>query len=107
MKRCNGTAAARLVTLALCGLCSAPLYASEALATQHGCLNCHQVSSKMVGPSFKAIAEKYRGQAAAPKSLVNKLASGSSGVWGAVPMPPMAGIPADDSSALIAWVLAQ
>lgn len=100
-------AAMRLAALALGALCSAPLYASEALATQHGCLNCHQVSGKLVGPSFKAIAEKYGGQAAAPKSLVSKLASGSSGVWGAIPMPPMAGISADDSSALIAWVLAQ
>ena len=101
------SACLRLAALALCGLCSVPLHASEALATQHGCLNCHQIGSKLVGPSFKAIAEKYRSQAAAPKALLNKLASGSSGVWGAVPMPPMAGISPDDSSALIAWVLAQ
>ncbi len=81
--------------------------ASEALAEQHGCGNCHLAQKKLVGPAYQAVAERYRGQPDAPERLVAKVAQGGSGVWGAVPMPAMPHVPADDARTLVAWILAQ
>jgi cytochrome c len=41
-----------------------------------GCLNCHDMNKKKVGPSFKDIAAKYKGDPQAPNALVAKLKSG-------------------------------
>lgn len=80
-------------------------WANEDLADKHACLNCHQVQKKLVGPSFQAIAAKYRGQPDAAAKLVAKVAQGGSGVWGAVPMPAMSQVPSEDAKRLIDWVL--
>ncbi len=94
-------------SLALAGLAALPLAAgaAEALAEQHGCSLCHQVDRKLVGPSFKAVAERYRGQPDAAERLRAKVAQGGVGVWGNVPMPAMGHVPAADTDALLAWIL--
>lgn len=52
-----------------------------------GCMACHAKDKKMVGPSFKDIAAKYKGQdVVAP--LMQKVRAGGKGVWGPIPMPP-------------------
>lgn len=56
--------------------------------TKAGCMACHAKDKKMVGPSFKDIAAKYKGQADAPAKLAEKVRKGGSGVWGPVPMAP-------------------
>jgi len=50
--------------------------AQEALAKSSGCLNCHAVDTKKVGPSFKEVAAKYKGKADAEKILVDKISGG-------------------------------
>ena len=62
--------------------------AQEDLAKSGGCLTCHAVDAKKMGPSFKDIAAKYKGQADAPAKLFDKVRKGGSGVWGPVPMAP-------------------
>jgi cytochrome c len=81
--------------------------AGEALSDKHGCDNCHAIDKKMIGPSYKAVAEKYRGQADAVTTLVAKVQGGGSGNWGKVAMPAMAHVPADDQRALVSWILKQ
>jgi cytochrome c551/c552 len=81
--------------------------ASEALSDKHGCDNCHAIDKKMIGPSFKAVAEKYRKQADAATMLVGKVQGGASGTWGAVAMPAMGHVPATDVQALVSWILKQ
>ena len=66
-------------------------HASADLAKSGGCLNCHTVETKLVGPALKEIAAKYAGQADASAYLTDKIIKGSSGVWGPVPMPPKGG----------------
>lgn len=56
--------------------------------TKAGCMACHAKDKKVVGPSFKDIAAKYKGQADAPAKLFEKVRKGGSGVWGPVPMAP-------------------
>ena len=56
--------------------CSGPVLASEAMAKADGCLNCHAVDSKKVGPSFKDVAAKYKGKADAEATLIAKIGGG-------------------------------
>jgi cytochrome c len=74
---------------------------------KYGCVACHAVDTKLVGPSFKDVAAKYRGNSGAEKQLVAKIKNGGSGVWGSVPMPPNPTIPDGDLSAMVKWILSQ
>lgn len=84
-----------------------PAAASEELAKKHACFACHTVDKKVVGPSYKEVAAKYRGDKAAPAKLAEKVKKGGQGVWGTVPMPPNATVPDADVKALVKWILSQ
>jgi cytochrome c len=71
--------------------------AQEALAKSSGCLNCHAVDAKKMGPAFKDVAAKYKGKADAEATLVAKL-TGAKG-------HPAVKASADDVKSLIKWVL--
>ena len=58
------------------------------LAKKSGCLACHSVDKKIVGPAWKDVANKYKGDAGAKANLIGKVKSGGKGVWGPAPMPP-------------------
>jgi len=94
-----------LLLLAL-GFAPAAL-ADEAMAKKAGCLACHKVEGKLVGPGFKEIAAKYRGQGDALAKLTEKVRKGGKDAWGPVPMPPN---PVDkvadaDLRGLVQWIL--
>jgi cytochrome c len=76
----------------------------EALAKKHNCLACHMIDKKSVGPAYKDIAKKYKGQNMAAK-LEQKVKKGGQGVWGPVPMPPNAAVPDKDIKELVEWIL--
>jgi cytochrome c len=95
-----------VLTFALAGVAVAlPAQANEALAKKNACMACHAIDKKLVGPSFKDIAAKYRGDGNAEAMLADKVKKGSSGVWGQVPMPPNAAVPEADIKTLVKWVL--
>ncbi|MET0029013.1 MAG: c-type cytochrome [Candidatus Thiodiazotropha sp.] len=75
------------------------------LATQRGCSACHQVDNKVVGPAYKEVAAKYKGQEGAVDMLVAKVKAGGSGVWGPVPMPPNAHVSDEDIKTVVEWIL--
>ena len=79
--------------------------ADEALAKAKNCMACHATDKKLVGPAYKDVAKKYAGDAKALDLLVTHIQKGSSGVWGAVPMPPNANVNADEAKKLAQWVL--
>lgn len=76
-----------------------------ALAKKNNCLACHAIDRKMVGPTWKAVAVKYRGDAGAEAHLVNKIAKGGSGVWGSMAMPGNSKISEADRTTLARFVL--
>lgn len=76
-----------------------------ALAKKNNCLACHAIDKKMVGPAWKAVAVKYRGDAGAEAHLVNKIAKGGSGVWGSMAMPGNSKISEADRITLARFVL--
>ncbi len=75
------------------------------LAKNSGCLNCHNVDTKLVGPSLKDIAAKYADQDDASAYLADKIRNGSNGVWGPVPMPPNAMVSDDNAKVLADFIL--
>ncbi|MEA9602163.1 MULTISPECIES: c-type cytochrome [unclassified Polynucleobacter] len=75
------------------------------LAKQNACLGCHAVNKKIVGPSFQAVAEKYKNDSNAQVFLKNKIAKGGSGSWGVVPMPANSKLSNADLSTLSGWIL--
>lgn len=79
--------------------------AMMALANKGACLSCHQVETKVVGPAFKEVAAKYKGDAKAPAALAAKIKNGGAGAWGAIPMPPAQGLSDEDIGKLARWVL--
>jgi cytochrome c len=95
-----------LIVTAAALIAAAAARADEALAKKHNCLACHQVSKKLVGPSYQEIAKKYQGQNVAAQ-LEEKVKKGGSGNWGPVPMPPNATVPDGDVKKLVAWILKQ
>lgn len=95
-----------VATAAVIGLLSAaPAFADAELAKKKNCMACHQVDKKVVGPSYKDVSAKYKGQADAPAMLAAKVIKGGSGVWGKVPMPPNAQVSEDEAKALVSWIL--
>lgn len=73
--------------LALALAAAATHAAPEDAMNKAGCLACHAKDKKLVGPSFKDIAAKYKGQDVAAK-LADKVRKGGAGVFGPVPMAP-------------------
>jgi cytochrome c len=93
------------VLFAASAVLAAPVQADEALAKKHNCLACHTVDKKLVGPAYKDIAKKYKGQAGAAALMAEKVKKGGSGVWGPVPMPPNPALSDADVKTLVDWIL--
>jgi cytochrome c len=79
--------------------------AAEALMKKNGCVACHNVDKKVIGPSYQEVAAKYRGDKDAAAKLAKKVKDGGSGVWGQVPMPPNPAVPDADVKNLVDWIL--
>jgi cytochrome c len=72
---------------------------------KNACVACHAVDKKMVGPGYKDVAAKYRGQKDIEAKLVDKVKKGGVGVWGQVPMPPNPNVSDADAKTLVHWIL--
>ena len=95
---------ALLLTASL--LSAAWAQASETLAKSKNCMACHSTKKKIIGPSYKDIAQRYAGQNDAEAKLTEKVLKGSKGSWGEVPMPPNSSIvKPDEASKLVKWIL--
>ncbi|MEP7206895.1 MAG: c-type cytochrome [Casimicrobiaceae bacterium] len=78
--------------------------AAPDLARKSGCLACHAVATKIVGPAFKDIAARHAGKSGAAAGLVDKVRKGGSGAWGQIPMPPQA-VSDLEARQLVDWIL--
>lgn len=79
-----------------------------ALAQAKGCLECHAVDTRVVGPSYQAIARRYRHDPGARKRLPRAIRGGSAGHWGdQVVMWPQVRLTSDEAQQLVDWVLSQ
>jgi len=86
-------------------LLAANAQADADLAKNSGCLNCHNVDNKLVGPALKDVAAKYADQDDAVEYLAGKIKNGSQNVWGPVPMPPNAMVSDENAKVLAEFIL--
>jgi cytochrome c551/c552 len=86
-------------------LVSPPIYASEVLIKKYGCVACHGVEKKIVGPAFKDISAKYKTKDDNVNYLAGKIRNGAQGVWGAIPMPPQKQVREDEAQEIAKWIL--
>nr|WP_307688429.1 c-type cytochrome [Variovorax ginsengisoli] len=77
------------------------------LARKNGCMACHGIVHKQVGPGFAQVAERYRNDADAPGRLAAKIRNGSVGTWGRLIMPQQTQVGDADAQVLARWVLSQ
>ena len=94
------------ITASMASFASLPAQASMELAKQKNCLNCHQIDTKLIGPPYKEVAAKYKGDAGAENRLVKKVLEGSFGTWGQIPMPANP-VTEGEARTLVKWVLSQ
>lgn len=74
------------------------------LLKQNQCISCHGMTNKVVGPGFKEVADKYKGDASAETRLIGVVKNGGSGVWGGV-MPAHAHIKDEQVKSMIQYIL--
>lgn len=80
--------------------------ANQALAQKSGCLACHNIDKKVLGPAFKDVAAKYKGDKGAEARLIAKVKAGGSGVWGPIQMPANSPqVKDEDIKTIVQWVL--
>jgi cytochrome c len=78
---------------------------AQQLLKDKACLSCHQTDKKLVGPAYKDVAAKYKSRKDAEAYLTKKIKEGSTGVWGAIPMPPNSTVGDDDAKTLAKFIL--
>lgn len=98
-----------LILAAFTTLCSSSFAvdkdAAMALAQKSGCLACHALDKKMVGPAWNDVGKKYAGDAAAAAQLAVKVKKGTKGTWGPIPMPPNVTIKDADIKTMVEFIL--
>jgi cytochrome c len=90
---------------AVAALASNAALANEQLAKEKNCLACHAVDNKLVGPSYKDVAAKYKGDKSAEGKLATKIMKGGGGVWGPMPMPANPQVNDAEAKKLAQWIL--
>jgi len=90
---------------AACLMLAGAAQANEKLLQASGCTACHSVDKKLIGPSLKDVAAKYRGKKGAEADLIKKVKAGGKGVWGDIPMTPNSHVKDEDIKTLVQWIL--
>ncbi|MGE0312953.1 MAG: c-type cytochrome [Lautropia sp.] len=76
----------------------------EPMLAAAGCLACHGVDKKLVGPAFRDVYDKHKSRADLQAYLVGKIRGGGQGVWGSIPMPPQPTVADADVQRIAAWL---
>lgn len=79
----------------------------ESLIAASDCKSCHSLDTKSVGPTYQAVAERYRNDKNATDLLVKKIRGGGSGNWGEVAMAAHPGLEQSDVEEMVKWILSQ
>ena len=100
----------KFIALATLCLTASPVLAADEqkLAQESGCMTCHAIDKRLIGPSYKAIAAKYKEDPTAEAVLSRKVKEGGAGIWGQIAMPPNSPRVSDANiQILVKWILAQ
>ncbi len=100
------TVLAATALLAASGAQALDAAAAKALASKSACMACHAADKKLVGPSYKDVAAKHKGQADAVAKVSARIKSGGAGMYGPIPMPAQPNLKDPELKLLAEWVLA-
>lgn len=108
MKSTFSTLTLPLTVAAFCSV-SMSANANEAILRKAGCFVCHSVEAKRIGPAYKDVAARYRGDDSTPAKLFNKVRQGGAGNWGDIPMTPHPDDTISDDALKVAiqWILSR
>lgn len=95
----------RTALILLAVAAAAPALANPELATKNGCLACHAVDKKLVGPPYQEVAKRYAGQSDAAARVADSIKKGGAGKWGPIPMPANPNLSDADAKSLAGWIL--
>lgn len=76
-----------------------------ALVAGSDCLTCHKVDEKVIGPSYRDVANKYENTEANVKMLAEKIIKGGTGVWGEVAMTAHPAVTQADAEQMVKYIL--
>jgi cytochrome c len=108
MKSVMGLLACAALPLVAATALSADFDRGYALAQQKGCLECHALGWRDVGPSFTSIAQRYRFDARGRERLPYVIRGGSAGHWGErFVMWPQVQLSDAEVKQLVEWILSQ
>lgn len=95
------------ITFGLVGLTSTAVHADGmALATKSGCMGCHTIETKRVGPAWNDVSDKYKADKDAHSKIVKVIQNGSKGAWGGImPMPAQKQVSAADAATLADFII--
>jgi len=79
------------------------LEAGLALIEGSDCRTCHQNDTRVIGPSYKEVAEKYSEEDI--DVLVSHIIDGSVGIWGEIPMTPHLDLSEEDARLMVKYIL--
>jgi cytochrome c len=79
----------------------------QKLLSSNACLGCHAIDVRLVGPSFRDVAAKYKDDDRALAKVAFQIRQGGEEQWGNVPMPPMPNVTEAQALQLAEWVLRQ
>ncbi|MBL0743650.1 ThuA domain-containing protein [Chryseolinea lacunae] len=77
----------------------------KALIEKSDCKSCHIINQKSAGPSYKDVAEKYKGDEKALGMLASKVIKGGAGVWGTIEMAAHPQVSVDDAKKMVEYIL--
>lgn len=69
------------------------------------CMACHKISESSVGPSYSAVAQRYKDDPGAQNFLAGKVINGGSGNWGEQAMSAHPDLKPEDASLIITYIL--
>lgn len=79
--------------------------AAQATAAKRTCFTCHNPDMKVVGPSYRDVAAKYKNDPDAVAKILNQIERGGGGKWGPVPMPALGStVPVEERKQLVEWI---
>jgi cytochrome c len=79
--------------------------ADDALAQKNNCYACHAKDKKILGPAFIEVAKRYGGKDDSVQLIAQTIRKGSTGKWGAIPMPGNEALSETDAATLSKWIL--
>lgn len=94
-----------LTAITLAAMSTGSALASQELAQKKACMACHGIDNKIVGPAYKDVAKKYKGQKGIEAKLADKVMKGGKGAWGEVAMPANPQVNAAEAKQLVTWIL--